>query len=112
MISTITNLQAFKNLKVKFNFDYWLTLSPYFLASTVLWSEESLRVRWENVCENPVVTLPKKKRINTELFIDRTAALNIGEIWIRVATNEGDQQIGSNRLEELEYTFHRNAIMT
>jgi len=27
----------------------------------------------ESVCENPVMTLPIKKRISIELFIDRTA---------------------------------------
>jgi len=35
------------------------------------------RVCWdEGSCENPVMTFPIKKRINTELFIDRMATLN------------------------------------
>jgi len=40
------------------------------------------------VNENPVMTFPIKKIINTELFIDRTAAaLYMGETWIQVRTN-------------------------
>jgi len=35
-----------------------------------------------------MMTFPIKKRINTELFIDRTVALYIGEAWIRVFTND------------------------
>jgi len=33
-----------------------------------------------------------KKRINTKLFIDRTAALYIRETWIKAITNGGDQK--------------------
>jgi len=55
------------------------------LASKVLCSEE-------RVCENPIMAFPIKKRINTELFIDSTTAIYIGETLIRVVTNEGDRQ--------------------
>jgi len=52
-------------------------------VSAMLWSGkivyESIR---ERECENPVMTFPIKKRINTELFIDRAAAaLYIRETW-------------------------------
>jgi len=39
------------------------------------------------------VTFPIKKRIHTELFIDRTAALCIRETQVRVGTIEGDQSV-------------------
>jgi len=45
----------------------------------------------EITCGNPVMAFQIKKRINTELFIDRTAALYIGETQIRVVINEGNQ---------------------
>jgi len=41
--------------------------------------------------------------INTELFIERMAALFVGESWIRAMTNEGDQRIGTSWLEERVY---------
>jgi len=44
--------------------------------------------------ENLVMTLPIKKIINTELFIDRMAALYVGWTRIRDKTNEGVQQVG------------------
>jgi len=44
------------------------------------------------VCENPSMTFAIKKRINTELVIDRKAALYIVEIQIRVWTSEGDHR--------------------
>jgi len=37
----------------------------------------------ERACENPVVIFPIRKRINTELFMDRMAALYLGETPIR-----------------------------
>jgi len=40
-------------------------------------------------------TLPVKKRINTELFIDRKADLCMGGTQIRGVTNEGDQPFGT-----------------
>jgi len=43
------------------------------IACLVLWSEESGRDA------NSMMTFPIKKRINTELFIDRTAVLYIME---------------------------------
>jgi len=51
-------------------------------------------MRWvEKTGGNPVMTFPIKKRINTELFIDRMAALYKGETLIRVGTNAGDQLV-------------------
>jgi len=44
-----------------------------------------------------------KKRINTELYYDRTAALFIGKIQISVVTNEGDKRVGFSLLEEQVY---------
>jgi len=41
----------------------------------------------------PSDDLPNKKRINIELFIDRTE--HIGETQIRDKTNEGDQRVGT-----------------
>jgi len=49
------------------------------------------RVLDERTCENPAVTFPIKKKINTELFIHKTAAFSIGETGIRVVANEDDQ---------------------
>jgi len=46
--------------------------------------------------KNPLMIFPTKKRIHTELFIDKMAALYKGETWFRVATNEGDQQVGTS----------------
>jgi len=43
------------------------------------------------MCENPAMTFPIKKRISTEMFIDRTAALYIEESQIKIMTNESDQ---------------------
>jgi len=51
---------------------------------------------YERVMKNPVKTLAIKKKISTELFIERTAFLYSGETWIRVMTNEGDQQVGTS----------------
>jgi len=62
-------------------------------ASAVLWSGEPVYGLDECVCENPVMTLPIKKRISTELFINRTEALYIGVIWIRIKTSEDDQPV-------------------
>lgn len=44
-----------------------------------------------------------KKSMNAELFIDRTVARHIGETWIWVVTNEGDQRDGTCWLEERAY---------
>jgi len=41
---------------------------------------------------NPVMTIPIKKRINTELFIDRTAALYIAK-WSDQECGEGGQPL-------------------
>jgi len=60
--------------------------------------------------ENIVMTLPIKKRINIGLFIDRKAALSIGQSEIRVVTKEGDQPaLLADRRNE--YTFRRNAAV-
>jgi len=42
----------------------------------MLWPEEAEWVGFE-IKENPVMTFPIKNSINTELFIDKTAALYI-----------------------------------
>jgi len=63
----------------------------------------------KNMCESPVMTFPIKKRINTELFIDRTAALNIKENWIREETSEGDQPVALVDWRN-EYALRRNAM--
>jgi len=42
---------------------------------------------------NQVLIFPIKKRIITELFIDRMATLYIEETRIRNGTNEGDQPV-------------------
>jgi len=61
-------------------------------------------VDWdERTSGNPPMTFPIKKRISTELFIARTAAHYIGEIWTRVASDGGDQLAGTNCLEERAY---------
>jgi len=49
-----------------------------------MWSKECVRVR-ERV-DNPLMTFPIKKRIYPELFIDRMAALHVGEALIRIVT--------------------------
>jgi len=55
------------------------------LVSTVKWTED-------NVCDfgmwRPMMTFAIKKKPNTELFIDRMAALYKGESWIRDRANE------------------------
>jgi len=57
-------------------------------------------VRWdEKMCGNPVIIFPIKKRI----VFDRIPALYIGEIWFKLATNEGDQPVGTSWLEEQMY---------
>jgi len=43
----------------------------------------------ECLLENPEMTFPIKKRIITELFVERTAAFFIGETKIRDTINEG-----------------------
>jgi len=47
----------------------------------------------ERMCENPMMTFPIKKRIHTELFIDRTAALYILESWIRDTIHKGIEPV-------------------
>jgi len=44
----------------------------------------------------PVKTFP----VITELFIDRMAAIYVGETQIRVATNEGDQLVSTSWFED------------
>jgi len=39
------------------------------------------------------MTFPINKRINTELLMDITSALSIGETWIKVVANECDQPV-------------------
>jgi len=59
---------------------------------------------------NPMVTFPTKKRINTQLFIDRTATLYIGDTQIRVITNEGAQPVALNDWRR-KYTLHVKVIL-
>jgi len=66
-------------------------------ASMVLWSEERMCEGW--VClENPVMTFPIKKRINTELFIERMAALFLRFTSIWVKTSEGVEPVSTRWL--------------
>jgi len=51
------------------------------------------------------MAFPIKKRINTELFIDRTAAVHMLETWIRHGTIEGDQPVILANLR-IENTLH------
>jgi len=45
---------------------------------------------WDDrACENPGMTLPIKKRINTEQMIEKTAALFIGKTQITVGAQWG-----------------------
>jgi len=59
----------------------------------------------ESVCENPAIIFPIKKRIKRELFIDRMAALYIGET---------DEVISKLVLVDWrsEYTLLRNTILS
>jgi len=54
------------------------------------------------------VTFPIKKRISTELFNGRFAALNIREVRIRVGTKESDQPVV---LDDWRIDLRRNAIL-
>jgi len=47
-----------------------------------------------------VKIIPIKKKINNDLFIDRTEGLYLGKTRIRDTTNEGDLRKGILRLEE------------
>jgi len=58
----------------------------------------------ERACENPLATYPIMKKIITELFIDRMAALYTGERPMRVV-NELELADRRNK-----YTFTRNDI--
>jgi len=50
----------------------------------------------ERTCGKPAMKFPLEKRINTELLIDRTAALYVGETRIRVVTDEGNEQVSTS----------------
>jgi len=52
--------------------------------------------------KNPVMNIPIKKIINTELFIDKMAALYIWETRTRAET-KGVQLVGTSWLEEGAY---------
>jgi len=54
--------------------------------------------------------LPIKKRIYTELFVDRMAALYIRETCIRGRTNEGNQPVALTDWR-VKYTLQRTAIL-
>jgi len=47
----------------------------------------------ETKCEYTNMTYPIKKRIISDLFIDRMAALYVGETRIRVVPDEGDHPL-------------------
>jgi len=53
-------------------------------CSVVVWRESVWELD-ESACENPMMTFPFEKRINTELFIDRPR--------VREGTNECDQPV-------------------
>jgi len=59
-----------------------------YLASGVLRSDEYARFGSESVCGISMITFPIKKRIDTEMFIHRMAALYKGEDQIRVVTKK------------------------
>jgi len=61
----------------------------------------------KRTCGNPVITFQVKKRINSGLFIGRTAALYIGETQIRVVMNESDQPVALADWR-CEFTLRRN----
>jgi len=68
-----------------------------FEASAVVWK---VCVPWDgSVCENPGMTFPIGKTINTELFIDRTATLSIGDV-----TKKGVDW-------RTKYILHRSTIL-
>jgi len=43
---------------------------------------------FDGIVKNPVIAFPVKKRINTELFIERMATLYILTSWIRNNINK------------------------
>jgi len=53
----------------------------------------------DSVCSD----LPKLKKINSELLIDRMAALDVGETQIGVVTNKGDPYVSISWLENCVY---------
>jgi len=59
------------------------------------------------VCEIPGRTFLIKKKINTEQFIDRMAALFRGETQISVATDEEDQSAGTSQSDEQTYLVQK-----
>jgi len=67
-----------------------------------MWFEWAFCVESESVWKSSDDRYNQEKWVNTEMFIDRTAALYIGEMRIRVVTAEGDQQVGTSWLEEQE----------
>jgi len=102
-----------KSVKILPQHTKWETLFVYrycyfhsvflsIVASAVPWSRERVWVRRENIhVWKPSNDLPAiKKPMYTEMFIDRTKALYIGEIRIRVGTNEGDPGTGTHWLEK------------
>jgi len=68
-------------------------------------SEFEDAVVWRKNYENPVMTFPIKNRINTELFIDRTAApfqLKVGSrIWWGGSTTSTNAGLSKDRLYRL-----------
>jgi len=60
--------------------------------------------------ESLVMTFPIKKRINTEMFIDRTAALYIRETRIRAMTNRVIEKLALIDWRS-EFTLRRYAML-
>jgi len=56
-----------------------------------------------DAAKNSVMAFAIKKRINTELVIDRTAPPNIGETQVRDMTDKGNQRNGILWLEGYIY---------
>jgi len=68
-------------------------------------------VHWDKrTCGNLGITFPIKKRINTELLLDRTVALYIGEPSIRVVTKELISPLAQAYWRS-EDTLHRIAML-
>jgi len=62
------------------------------------------------MCGNQVTTFPIKKRINTELFIDRTATLYMVETQIREEITEGDEPVDTSLLMEQVYLAQKCSL--
>jgi len=83
----------------------------YILASGVAhWSGQISCTSMNANVENLVITIPIKKRINTKLLIDRTAAPSRGKTQIRAMTKSYDKWIGICWLEERKYLQQKSYL--